>query len=595
MTVEGYPRPQMIRSEWLDLSGAWEFAYDDEDRGLDDRWQQKSEVFDRVITVPFPPESPASGINDKYPHRVLWYRKAVRLPAETERRRWLLHFGAVDYRSTVWVDEQLVTQHEGGHSSFSVDITNALRPNTDKHVIIVRAEDDADDRAQPRGKQYWHRDPGEIWYHRTSGIWQPVWLEPVPDIHIANIGWTTDLDRGTIGLTVTLNRKPVAPLRLRVTLSLRGSQIAEDQYGIDKLETQREIGFEIPNVDIDRRSLYWSPEHPNLLDATLTLNESPDSSPIDHVESYLGIRSVGIGDGKFMLNGRPYYLRTALAQGYWPDSHLAAPSLDAIHREVELAKACGLNGLRLHQKVEDPRYLHWCDRIGLLVWGEMANAYAFSPTAVERFSREWIDVVKRDISHPCVVAWVPFNESWGVPNLERDAVQRHYVEAIYHLTHALDPSRPVIGNDGWELFSSDIWGIHDYALEPETIRKRYGTAEAVERSLKLVRPYFQALEFPGYERTDQPVMLTEVGGIDWVPGEPFDSASLPRRALDQDDYLRRFGALMDAIFDCETIQGYCYTQLTDTEHERNGFLDANRQPKLDLELVREILTRPHRA
>jgi hypothetical protein len=225
----------------------------------------------------------------------------------------------------------------------------------------------------------------------------------------------------------------------------------------------------------------------------------------------------------------------------------------------------------------------------------MANAYAFSTRAIEQFTREWIDVVRRDASHPCIVAWVPFNESWGVPNLERDPVQRHYVEAIYHLTHALDPTRPVIGNDGWELFAADIWGIHDYTLEPEIIQERYGSAEAVDRSLRSVRPYFHALTFPGQERRGQPVMLTEVGGIDYVPGEPFDPEELPRRAGSEKEYLARFEALMRAILDCSTVQGFCYTQITDTEQERNGFLTDDRQPKFDPELIRNIITQPARS
>ncbi|MGH2551427.1 MAG: glycoside hydrolase family 2 protein, partial [Thermomicrobiales bacterium] len=571
----------MTRPDWLDLCGEWGFAYDDDDLGQDEQWATRSDGFDRAIVVPFPPESPASGINDKYPHRVVWYRRIVQASAGNTQQRWLIHFGAVDYRAKVWVNGQLVAEHEGGNSSFSADITAALRSDSDDQVVVVRAEDDADDLTQPRGKQYWKRDPGEIWYHRTTGIWQPVWLESVPSAYIAGLRWTTDLQRGRIGLRVELNRKPAKSLALRVNLALHGQPFASDEYIVDKLETEREIGFVIPNVDVDRRALYWSPENPNLIDADLTLIDRESGASIDSVGSYLGIRSTAIGAGNFVLNGRPYYLRTALAQGYWPESHLAAPSGEAIRREVELAKELGLNGLRLHQKVEDPRYLYWCDRIGLLVWGEMANAYAFSTRAVERFTREWIDVVRRDVSHPSIVAWVPFNESWGVPNLERDATQRHYVEAIYHLTHSIDPTRPVIGNDGWELFAADIWGIHDYTLDPEVIRERYGSADAVATSLKSVRPYFHALTFPWQERDGQPVMLTEVGGIDYVEGESFDQEAMPRRALDLDDFLSRFGALMDAIFDCETIQGFCYTQLCDTQQELCGFLTADRQPKFD--------------
>lgn len=590
---EEHPRPRLTRSAWIDLGGEWGFAFDDRDQGMIEGWSDRPDVFDRTITVPFPPESPASGINDKAPHRVVWYRRVFRVPVPEPDQTWLLHFGAVDYRAHVWVNGRLAATHEGGNTPFSADITALLRHEGEENEVVVRVEDDPDDLTQPRGKQYWKRDPGDIWYHRTTGVWQPVWLEPVNHTHIVDVRFTTDLESGRIGLTVTLNHNPDRPLRLRVKMALCDRQFANDEYGIVAQETIRQIGFDVPGVTIDRQALFWSPEFPNLVDVEMKLlDPSRGPEPIDVVESYLGIRSVSARDGYFFLNGRPYYLRLALAQGYWPETHLSAPSGDAIRNEVELARAHGFNGLRLHQKVEDPRYLYWCDRIGLLVWGEMANAYTFSTFAVERFTREWIDVVRRDVSHPCLVAWVPFNESWGVPNLERDPVQRHYVQAIYHLTHALDPSRPVIGNDGWELFASDIWGIHDYALEPDTITARYGSEEAVARSLRSVRPYFQALTFPEQGWSGQPVMLTEVGGIDFVPNDEPDAPQHARRAVDPDEFLARFEALMDAIFACPTVRGFCYTQLCDTEQERSGLLTSDRMPKFNSTVIRQILNRP---
>jgi beta-galactosidase/beta-glucuronidase len=588
-----HPRPQLTRAAWTDLGGTWDFAYDDDDRGLSERWNECTDVFDREIVVPFPPESPLSGIGDpSLRHRVVWYHRTLEIPLEERHLRWLVHFGAVDYRASVWLNGKLAVTHEGGHSTFTADITDLLDPARSEQHLMVRAEDDATDLSQPRGKQYWKDEPGEIWYQRTTGIWLPVWLEPVPQTFIRDVRWTADLVRGRIGVTVTLNRVPTRSLRVRVKLTLRDRCMADDEYGIDGIETRREIGFDVPNMTIDRKALYWTPEFPNLVDAELTLI---DDEPIDRVESYLGLRSVAIKDGFFMLNERPYYQRLALAQGYWPESHLAAPSAEAIRREVEFAKACGLNGLRLHQKVEDPRYLYWCDRIGLLVWGEMANAYAFSVTAVERFTQEWLDVVRRDVSHPCIVAWLPINESWGVPNLESDPAQRHYVQALYHLTHALDPSRPVIGNDGWELFASDIWGIHDYELDSAVLIERYGSEDAIEQSLRTIRPYYQALAFPEYRRDGQPVLLTEIGGIFYEPDEGPDAPEHGRRAHTEAEWLARFTELMNTVFAMPTVRGFCYTQLTDTEGEINGFLTADRRPKLDPAVIRSILRQPARS
>lgn len=587
-----HPRPQLTRAAWIDLGGVWNLAYDDDDRGLRERWNERVHVFDREIVVPFPPESPASGINDPAPHRVVWYHRVIEIPQSERDRRWLVHFGAVDYRASVWLNGKLAVTHEGGHSSFTAEITDLLDPDRAEQQLVVRAEDDPADLTQPRGKQHW-RDPEWIFYHRTTGIWMPVWLEPVPQTYIHEVRWTTDLVQGRIGLTVTLDRPPMHPMRLGVKLTFQGSVIADDIYSVDGIQTHREIGFRVPNVTVDRTRMYWTPDFPNLIDAELTL--TADDAPVDAVESYLGLRSVAVRDGAFFLNERPYYQRMALSQGYWPESHLAAPSGAAIRQEVELAKALGLNGLRLHQKVEDPRYLYWCDRLGMLVWGEMANAFAFSATAVERFTREWLEVVRRDVSHPCVVAWLPINESWGTPNLSTDPAQRHYIQALYHLTHAIDPTRPVIGNDGWELIASDIWGIHDYAVDPAVLTERYGSEEAVERSLRTIRPYFQALELPGYEQDGQPVMLSEIGGIEYQPNEPPDAPQHARRARTEAEWIAQLIDLMNAILRMPSIVGFCYTQLTDTEGEINGLLTADRTPKADPAIIRRIFQQPARS
>jgi hypothetical protein len=351
-------------------------------------------------------------------------------------------------------------------------------------------------------------------------------------------------------------------------------------------ELERHIAFERASV-MDEDALLWSPEHPNLIDATLTLLAGDEV--IDETQSYCGLRSVASDGRNFLLNGRPYYLRFALEQGYWPQSHLAAPGDEALRREVELAKDLGFNGVRIHQKVEDPRFLYWCDRLGLLVWGEMANAYVFSPAAIERLTREWLEVLARDYSHPCIVAWVPINESWGVPGLAHDQAQRHYVQALYHLTKALDPTRLTLGNEGFEHSVSDIYGIHDYSLEGSMLRERYGSREAVLRTLREVRSGDRALLLPGYEYTKGPLMLTEFGGISLPPESGADWYGYGTVG-DKDAFLSKYRELVEAILDSPDIAGFCYTQLTDTGQETNGLLTAEREPKLDPAAVREITT-----
>lgn len=585
-SVTLHPRPQFTRAHWLDLSGAWGFAYDDAGQGLDECWYARSDVFGQTIQVPFPPESPASGIGDTGFHPIVWYRRAFQLPVEYGGKRLLLHFGAVDYRAHVWVNGQLVAMHEGGQTPFSADITPALQPDGEQ-VIVVRAEDLPADLAQPRGKQDWQRQPHSIWYQRTTGIWQPVWLEPVSPTHINTLRWTPDLDQGMLGLSVQVQRAEEATLQLRVQLRLHGVTLADDIYHLQGTEMQRQIALEDAGM-MSREQLLWSPEHPNLIDATLTLYAG--HTIVDEVQSYAGLRSVDVEHGRFLLNGLPYYLRFALEQGYWPQSHLAAPGEGHLRREVELAKELGFNGVRIHQKVEDPRFLYWCDRLGLLVWGEMANAYIFSPVSMERLVREWMEVLARDYSHPSIVAWVPLNESWGVPNVSRDEAQRHFVQALYHLTKAIDPTRPTIGNDGWEHVVSDIYTIHDYAFEGSVLMERYSSQQKVERSLWEERPGNRAILLPGCARSSEPVMLTEFGGISYRP-EPGEAWFGYGTVADSAAYLVKYRELVDAILACPTIAGFCYTQLTDTGQEVNGLLTENREPKLDLAAVCEITAR----
>lgn len=589
---EHHPRPQLTRSRWIDLCGSWQFAYDDRNIGLAQHWMLTSAPFDRTITVPFPPESVASGIGDTAYHPVVWYRCTFTLDAADRQQRLLLHFGAVDYAAQVWVNGQLVAQHTGGHTPFTADITTALRTETADQEVVVRAEDQPLDLELPRGKQDWEPQPHRIWYHRTTGIWQPVWLEPVPHTYISEIGWRPDLDRGLLGLHLRLSQKPEHPLQVRIRLTLGDVQLAHDVCTLERGELRREIALESGSMTMSREKILWSPRYPNLIDAEISLHDGDQI--IDTVGSYAGMRTAGIANGRFLLNGRPYYLRLVLEQGYWPETLLAAPSNAALRQEVELIKALGFNGVRIHQKVEDPRFLYWCDRLGLLVWGEMANAYVFSNTAMERLTREWLDVLRRDANHPCIVTWVPLNESWGVPNLDRDPAQRDFVRALYHLTKALDPTRPVIGNDGWEHLASDVCGVHDYALDGQTLRERYGTLEAVEHTLHSIQPHYRTITFPDYHRSGEPIMLTEFGGISYSPsaGERWFGYGT---VADEATYVAKYAELLDAILDSPAIAGFCYTQLTDTEQETNGLLRADRTPKLDPAKVRQITARPSKA
>jgi len=597
-----YPRPQLVRPSWTDLGGEWDLRFDDDDDGLRAKWFAPATAitFDRTITVPYPPESPASGIGDTGFHPVVWYRRSITRPT-TEGGRTLLHFGAVDYRCSVWLDGTLLGHHEGGHTPFSFDVTDAFDntnafDNTDafdgegEHSLVVRAEDDPLDVAQPRGKQDWELDPHVIWYHRTTGIWQPVWLETVPPLYVDHLAFAPDVTAGSVVVTVELNRRPDDHTLLDVELSFEGEPLATHRIAVHSHRVDVTVVVPRQINGQNYEELLWSDRTPRLIDVRLDLTGRTGADSSDTVFSYFGLRSATVDRGRFLLNDRPVFLRSVLSQGYWPQSHLAAPSGDALRAEVQLIKDLGFNAARVHQKIEDPRFLYWADRLGLLLWEEMPSAYEFSTTAARRVVAEWSDVIRRDSSHPSIVTWVPLNESWGVQHIAHDATVRDYARSLFHLTKSLDPTRPVVSNDGWEHLDSDIWSIHDYEPSGDVVAARYADRASVAALFDGVGPAGRRLRLGDEPDRGQPVMLTEFGGVKFAPHSDVDNAWGYSTASSADDFAARLGSLLDAVRASEVLAGYCYTQLTDTGQETNGLVTADRIPKLPVERLRAIMT-----
>ncbi|MBB5640599.1 glycoside hydrolase family 2 protein [Cryobacterium roopkundense] len=591
-----YPRPQLVRPDWHDLAGEWAFEHDDHDLGRSEKWFENAEHFGRVITVPFPPESEMSGIADPGFHPVVWYSRLI-TPDDVAasgrsraRDRVILHFGAVDYRASVWIDGQFIGSHEGGQTPFSFDVTEALLAQK-TCVLVVRAEDDPHDVTQPRGKQDWLEDPHVIWYHRTTGIWQPVWLESVPDQHIEALTWTPNVPAGSVAIEVELIRRPAASVTVQVELSVAGEILARQSFLTREPRSQATIQIAGQANGQSYETLLWSPENPQLIDAHVSII-AEDGTILDESFSYFGLRSVGVAGGRFLLNDRPYFVRSVLEQGYWPQSHLAAPSAEALRAEVELIKALGFNAARIHEKVEDPRFLYWADRLGLLIWGEMGSTYEFSSEAVSRVTREWTEVVRRDRSHPSIVTWVPLNESWGVQQIAHDDAQLSFAQSLYHLTRALDPTRPVISNDGWEHAVSDILTIHDYASTAEKLDAHYRDIDAVRALVSGMGPAGRRLQLVPREIDGQSIMVTEFGGVSFALDDVDDSWGYTT-ATSPEDFRRRVSGLVGSLRDNSILSGFCYTQLTDTMQETNGLTDANRKPKLPIAVIRDIVSGEH--
>jgi len=571
----GYPRPQLQRRAWTSLDGAWEFAID-----FDAAWSAPEAVpFSSSIRVPFSPEAALSGIGESGFFRACWYRRTIARPRLADGERLLLNFGAVDHIATVWVNGRFAGTHEGGYTPFAIDITPYLTDRTEQE-LVVRAFDDPHDLAKPRGKQDWQLHPHSIWYPRTTGIWQTVWLEVVPATNVASLRWTPNLERWEIGLEAWISGTRDR-MRLRVNLHVGDLLIADDTFTVIAGEVHRRIALSDPGIDDYRNELLWSPESPTLIDADIEL-WGDRGECLDVVSSYTALRSVTGQRDRFLLNGRPYQMRMILDQGYWPDGGLTAPDDEALRRDVQLAKAMGFNGVRKHQKVEDPRYLYWADRLGLLVWGEMPSAYRFTKRSIERVSREWLEVVGRDYSHPCLVAWVPFNESWGVPNLPDSPTERHYVQALYHLSKTLDPTRPVIGNDGWESVATDIIGIHDYDTDPARMARRYHADEMLPRLFRRERPGGRLLVLEEQAAAGLPIVLSEFGGVAYSRD--------PRswgytRCETPQEFAEHYERLLGTVRNLAVLCGFCYTQFADTYQEANGLLYADRTPKFPIERI----------
>src|SRR3954453_20170585 len=580
----GHPRPLLQRESWTSLNGAWDFVID-----ADARWHAPREVeWNGTITVPFAPETAASGVGDTGFYRRCWYRRSFDVPPLGKNERLLLHFGAVDWAATVWVNGALAGCHEGGYTPFSLDLTDLL-VEEGPQTVVLRADDDPADLAKPRGKQDWKLVPHSIWYPRTTGIWQTVWLERVPATWIGSVRWVPNLERWEIGFEAWVEGEPRERLWLSVKLWASGQLLADDTYKVVAGEVHRRIALSDPGIDDFRNELLWSPEKPTLIEAHLHLWAGREE-PLDTVRSYTALRSIAVQGNRLVLNGRPYYLRLVLDQGYWPESGLTPPNEAALQRDVELVKAMGFNGVRKHQKIEDPRFLYWADRLGLLVWEEMPSAYRFTKRSIQRLTREWMEAVRRDLSHPCVMAWVPFNESWGVPNLPENAAERDWVRGLYHLTKTIDPSRPVIGNDGWESVATDIIGIHDYDDVPEQIAARYSSNENRPKLFRHARPGGRSLVVGDAPHAEHPVILSEFGGVAFARDR--DNTWGYCRCNTADELAVLYSRLLAVVRSRDMLAGFCYTQFADTYQEANGLLYADRTPKFPLEQIAEAARGP---
>lgn len=582
-----HPRPDFVRETFHNLNGVWQFAFDDADEGIAGGWMNPGHRLPLEITVPFAYQTKASGLGPTDAiHPVIWYRRTFTVPQEMAGKRVLLRFGAVDFECAVYVNGQQAGTHRGGYTPFAFDITALLREGENDLCLRVTDEPDC---TQPRGKQYWAEGLMGCWYTPVSGIWQTVYLEAVGETGIKYIHVTPDIDRHMFTAEIALDKRPACPLDLELTVSFEGRLMRRVTVTCMDRITRVPVDL-IVKSDLDPVYI-WQPGTPYLYD--LRVRVLKEGAAVDTVDTYFGMRKVEVKEGRVYLNNNPLYQRLVLDQGYWPDTLITPPSDEAIKLDLQYTLDFGYNGARKHQKLEDPRYYYWADKMGVLVWGEVPSPYDFADDTVQNLAETMLGFIERDFNHPSIICWVPLNESWGVRNIYTDKRQQAAGRMLYHLTKAADGTRLCSSNDGWEQVTTDICALHDYAAEKDVMAAHFADRSVVERHACDWRPTYADSETPTGKEA---FMVTEYGGIAFqnigIQGEMGGMATwgYHDKVTDEDAFFARFAGVTQAIREIPFCQGYCYTQLTDVMQEINGVLTPDRKPKMDVKRFARLNT-----
>lgn len=572
-----YPRPQFKRDKWMKLNGEWEFEFDDDNDGAKRGLYKGETTLKDKINVPFSYQYSASGIGDKSQHDTVWYRR--KFVVEKDKRA-LLCFNASDYETDVWINGKHAVNHKGGFTPFKADITELLEDG--ENVIVVRCSD-GQETFYPRGKQNWRKEPFSCFYIPNTGIWQSVWIEYFDGDCVDFYKFEPDVDNRVItGEIQTLYGKACLA---EITVSFKDEIVKKQTITLDGKLTE----FMIKLSDNDHfafADMLWSPEKPNLLYIDIKL--FAEGKALDLAHTRLGLRKFSVdGGGKICINSRPVFQRLVLDQGYWEQSGLTPPSAEALKKDIEQSKAMGFNGARKHQKFEDPYYYYYAEELGFLTWCEMPSAYKFCAEEVQAIVGEWMAIVCEARNFTSNICYVPLNESWGVSAISKNTAQQQFAKSLYFLTKALDGTRLISTNDGWDnIEESDILSIHDYLIKNTSefaVKYKRGEYDGLN-------PQGWQLFADGHKYRGQPVLLTEFGGIAFAKDSVGKAWGYGSGAVSNEEFYDRLKELTDGIALTE-FQGYCYTQLTDVQQEINGLLYADHTPKTDINRLKEIFER----
>ncbi|MDE5940701.1 MAG: beta-glucuronidase [Muribaculaceae bacterium] len=573
-----YPRPQFERSEWVNLNGDdWTYRFDFGKSGKEQDLQV-SEGFKDHITVPFCPESPLSGVGHTDFINAMWYHRKLDIPGDWKGKRVMLNFGGVDYRAEIFVNGKSLFTHYGGGASFGVDITSAVEPGKQADLVVY-VEDDVRSWQQTGGKQSRRLNSYECLYTRVTGIWQTVWLEALNPGGLKSCRITPDLDNSQFVFEpqfYDLDRD--AKLRIKV---MDGKKVVSDKQ--INASNNTFITAPIKNVKT------WSPESPFLYDIEFTVT-GPQGEVLDKVVSYAGMRKAELRGKVFYLNNEPYYQRLVLDQGYYPDGQWTAPTDDQLRRDIELAKDAGFNGARLHQKVFEPRYFYWADKLGYLTWGESAS-WGMNWTdkvAARNLLAEWHECLDRDYNVTSLIAWSPLNETW-IPDV--DGQRARLSNDLYFLTKNLDRTRPVVTvSGGYHAGFTDIYAEHTYTQDPVAL---YDQLRLDENGYPYVNHKPHSAPYKG-----ECYVIDEFGGIQWnkkmdapevAAEEAFWGYGAPPRTLEE--YYRRLEDQVNVVLSLDHIAGFCYTQIVDVELEKNGIYTYDRAKKFDMDRIKAIFAK----
>ncbi|WP_235836373.1 glycoside hydrolase family 2 protein [Enterococcus timonensis] len=574
------------------MDGKWKFSFDDQNEGLVSEWYNNFPAAQEIV-VPFTYETELSGINDPSHHKIVWYERSFEVSGTDNQ---VLYFEGVDFESQVWLNGHLLGSHKGGYERFSFDLEPYLKSG--ENIITVRVEDSLSSE-QPRGKQRWLKDNFACWYVQSTGIWKSVWLEKAPVQRVDYLKLTPNLDLDLLEVEVELKDASVLPDTPNYFLEAEATFEGELVSYHKGLFGHNSAGFILDTRvkgDAVGGTKVWGVQNPNLYDLNVRLYDE-QGNLLDEVVSYFGMRKIAIENGQVTLNNHSLYQRLILDQGYWAESGITPPSVDALEKDIDRILEMGYNGLRKHQKLEDERFLYLCDAKGVLVWSEMAATYVFTDVALAQYTNEWLQIVKQYYNHPSIITWVPFNESWGIKGINSLERPQKFTEGIYYLTKAIDPNRPIITNDGWEHTISDILTLHDYEETGEAFSKRYSDhrdyatdgnsnkEKIVNNGKQFNRDWFAFASNSSYK--GQPIIISEFGGIAFT-AEGEKQWGYGSQVKNEAEFISRFDKIHAAIQDIPYISGYCYTQLTDVEQEINGLLTPNRDAKIDLREIKRI-------